>query len=76
MLLHASETWPLTTDDMTRLLRNDNSMVRWICGKKLRDRCSILDLTSRLNISSLPDVMRRNRLRWFGHVKRMDDSKW
>ena len=27
-------------------------------------------------ISSIKDIIRYNRLRWFGHLQRMDEEKW
>ena len=29
-----------------------------------------------MGISSIEDVIRYNRLRWFGHLRRMDEEKW
>jgi len=34
------------------------------------------DLPTRLGIPSLEDVMRHGRLKWFGHVKRMNKGLW
>ena len=34
VLLHTSETLPLNAVDTSRLVRNDNAMIRWICGTK------------------------------------------
>ena len=35
VLLYASETWALKNEDLYRLERNRNSMIRWICSVKL-----------------------------------------
>ena len=29
-----------------------------------------------MGISSIEDVIRYNRPRWFGHLQRMDEGKW
>ena len=76
VLLHASETWAVTTDDTKRLERTDNAMVRWICSTKITDRTPMSELRLRLGIPSLVDILRRGRLRWFGHVKRLEESQW
>ena len=34
------------------------------------------ELRARLGIPSLEDIMRQGRLRWFGHVKRLDENQW
>ena len=35
---HGSLTWAITVDDRSRLARNDNAMVCWICTACLADR--------------------------------------
>ena len=32
VLVYGSETWPMNEDDMQRLVRTENSMVRWMSG--------------------------------------------
>ena len=74
VLLHASVTWAVTSDDCNRLVRNDNAMIRWICSSRLTDKIPTAQLRERLGICSIEDLLRRGRLRWFGHVKRLDDE--
>ena len=76
VLLYASETWAVTADDCNRIVRNDNAMVRWICSSRLTDKISTAQLRERLGIFSIEDLLRQGRLRWFGHVKRLDDESW
>ena len=76
VLLHASVTWALTKEDSNRLIRNDNAMIRWICSTRVIDRIPTETLRARLGISSLEVLLRQGRLRWFGHVKRMDNENW
>ena len=42
-------------------------MISWMCGVKLSDRKASAELLSRLDIESVSDVVRRGRLKWFGH---------
>ena len=51
-------------------------MVRHMCGVTLKDRKSCEELSQRLGIDCVSDVLRRNRLRWFGHVERKNDDDW
>ena len=76
VMLYASETWPVTRDDITRLERNDMMMIRWICSAKLTDRIPSNELRGRLHLSGVEDMLRWGRLRWFGHLQRMDDETW
>ena len=45
-------------------------MVRWMCGVSLKNRKRSVDLKSLLDVQSVDEVVRRGRLRWFGHVER------
>ena len=74
VMLYASETWPLKEEDIQRISRTDMQMVRWMCNISLRDRKSSEELRSRLGIPDIVSVLRQSRLRWFGHVERMDNA--
>ena len=50
--------------------------VRWMCGISLRDRVPSAELRERMGIESVSDAVKRNRLRWLGHVLRKDDDDW
>ena len=51
-------------------------MVRWMCRVLLKERKCSVDLYSLLGVQSLAEVMRRGRLRWFGHVERKSGDDW
>ena len=76
VLLYASETWAATQEDVSRLNRNDMMMIRWICSAKLRDKVPSEELRSRLGLGSIENALRCGRLRWYGHVQRMDPDTW
>ena len=48
VLLHGSQTWPLSVDDLYRLKRCDHVMLRWICVVKLTQPHSTAELRSEL----------------------------
>ena len=73
-MLYGSETWSLKEEDISRISRTDMQMIRWMCHVSLSDRKSSEKLRNRLCIPNIVDVMRQNRLRWYGHVERMDDA--
>lgn len=76
VLVYGSETWAMRVEDLHRLERTERMMVRWMCGVTLKDRKCSEDLLGRLCIASVAEVVRRNRLRWFGHVERMSADNW
>ena len=61
---------------MRTLERTERMMVRWMCGKTLKDKCRTEELRGRLGIEGVADVMRRSRLRWFGHEERKMGEDW
>ena len=73
ILLYASETWPLKIEDIHRLERNGNTIIQWICSVRLSERKSMDELRKMIYICKLTNQVRYNRLRWFGHLERMED---
>ena len=68
--MYGSETWVMKVEDTQKLERTEASMMRWMCGVTLKQRLSNELLRRRLGIDCVSDVVRRGRLRWFGHVER------
>ena len=76
VMLYGSETWPAKEEDIARLHRTDMSMLRWMSHVSLRDRKSSKELLDKFKLQPIRSVMQRGRLRWFGHVERMEDNNW
>ena len=51
-------------------------MIRWMCGVTMRDRYPCDELQAWVGIKPIVDVMRQQRLRWFGHIERREDNSW
>ena len=66
----------MKVEDMQRLERTERLMVRWMCGVTLKNKKSSEELMEYLGIDSVTDVVRRGRLRWFGHVERKSKDDW
>ena len=47
-------------------------LLRWMCGVRLKDQTPNTEVLTRLGLETLETVLRRNRLRWFGHVERRE----
>ena len=79
VMIYGSETWPVKVpkvEDMQGLERAEKMMVRHMCGVTLKARKSSEELRQRLGIESVTEVVRRGRLRWFGHVARKVGDDW
>src|SRR6184192_11591 len=66
----------MKVDDMQRLVRTKNNMVRWMSGVTLKDRRSTEELRRGLGIVGVDRVVRRGRLRWFWHVECKEADDW
>jgi len=51
-------------------------MVRWLCNIKVKDTVPSKELKERLGIDDIILILQQNRLRWYGHVLRKEDTDW
>ena len=73
-LLHASECYALRREDIQRLCRNEQAMLRQMCKVKAEDDVSLYDdLHSRLSFQPFELRLKKNRRRWYGRVERSED---
>jgi hypothetical protein len=74
-LIYGSETWALTENDKSALLRTELRMLRWMVGVSSFDK-SERYLREITNVENIIEVIRNHRLKWYGHVNRMPDTCW
>ena len=74
--MHGSETWPMKVEHEFKMNRTEMSMIRWMCGVKLNDRKKSEELRELLGLEPVSLIIKKNRLRWFGHVELKDDNDW
>ena len=43
VVVHASETWAVRAEEEQRMERNENVMLRWMCGVTLRDKVPMVE---------------------------------
>ena len=70
--MYGNETWTLYPHQERRL---NNFYLRCILGITWRDRITNTAVTKRVQLPSLYSLLRQRRLRWLGHVRRMDDGR-
>ena len=75
-LLYGCKTWPASSEKIPRLTFTDNGMVHWICVVRLEQRIRMQELHKKLGIISVPEEIPWRRLRYFGHLHRMDSNVW
>ena len=76
VLLYGCESWITGAEDLRKLEVAQMSWLRCILGVTLNDRVSNSVIRDRCcNQPKVESVIRKSRLRWFGHVCRMNDSR-
>ena len=59
-----------------KMSRTEMSMIRWMCGVNLNERKKSEELREFLGLEPISLMIKKSRLRWFGHVERKDDNDW
>ena len=67
----AYESWAWIEDKCTEM-----SMIRRMCGVKLNERKKSEELRELLELEPVSLMIKKSRLRWFGHVEQKDDNDW
>ena len=75
-MLHASETWPLTKQNLQHLKPKNRAMIRQICNVKPQDTVTTRsnELLAQLGIEDLDLILKERRVRWYGHVERSNGA--
>jgi hypothetical protein len=76
ILLYGVETWPISTADAQRLETAQMGFIKRICGYPLWEPGpSFQEIRARYQLPSIRTMICYHRLRWFGHVNRLDHSE-
>ena len=74
VLLYGSECWTVRKKEEQILEKTKMRMLRRIKGVTLRDRVKSVDIRKELGVSSVQEKVREMRLRWYGHMQRMEEN--
>ena len=74
-LLYSSETWPMTVANLKRLEAAHHRWQRKILGITWGDKIRNEEIRRRTGMEKIEEVMKRTRLRWLGHLHRMDEDR-
>ena len=75
MLLYSAETWNMTLVNRKKLEAAHRRWLRKILRISWVDRVTNEEVRWRTGQESLETIIRRRRLRWFGHIHRMSSSR-
>jgi len=59
-----------------KMNRTEINMLRWMCAVKLNERKKSEELRELLGLEPVSLMIKKSRLRWFGHDERKDDNDW
>ena len=74
-LLYGSETWTTYARQERRLNSFHMRCLRRILGISWEDKVPNTEVLSRANLPTMYTLLRQRRLRWLGHVRRMDNGR-
>jgi len=74
-LLYGSETWVVTAREIRRLEVFHLKCLRTILGITMRDHKRNEDILAETSQLIMAEIMTSTRLRWLGHVARMNDDR-
>ncbi|CAH1226359.1 CD209 [Branchiostoma lanceolatum] len=74
-LLYGSETWSTYAKQENRLNAFHMRCMRRILGISWKDKVTNTEVLSRAGLPTLFTLLRQRRLRWLGHVRRMEDGR-
>ena len=73
VLLYGCQLWALKKCEGELLERTEMRMLRWMLGVRRLDKISNERIRKRAGVVGLKEKMQEYRLRWLGHVHRMDE---
>ena len=74
-LLHGSEAWTTYAKQEKRLNSFDLRCLRRILGTSQKDKVPTTEVLSPAGLPSMFTLFKQRRLRWLGHVNRMEDRR-
>lgn len=75
IITYGAETWVMKAREESRLQAAEMRFLRSMIGKTRRDRVRNVDVRKRIDVERLQERAERTRLKWYGHVRRMDENR-
>ena len=72
-MLYGAETWATTKAIEKKICSCDHWMMRHMALVRWEDRVTT-KAVRRCAVKDIMDVLKRNKLRWYGHVRRRDND--
>ena len=76
ILTYGSEAWSLTTKTESQIQAAEMRVLRMIRGVTRLDKMRNTQIREDLHVISILKFVEKNKLRWYGHVKRMNNNRY
>ena len=76
ILIYGHESWTLTSRTKSKVQAAEMKVLRLIKGVTRLDRIRNESIRNELEVEDVLRVVERGQLRWYGHVKRMDEDRY
>jgi len=73
-MLYGTETWATTKAIEKKICSCGQRMLRHMAHVWWENRVATEEVRRRCGVKDIMDVLKRNRLRWYGHVRRRDND--
>jgi len=75
ILLYSAELWPIKVTSMKKLEAAHHRWQRKILGVTWKDKLKNEEIRTRTGLQKVETIIMERRLRWLGHVMRMDNDR-
>ena len=75
VMLYRAETWSTTKAIERKICSCDQRMLRYMAHVRWENRVTTEEVRRRCGVKDIIDVLKRNRLRWYDHVRRRDNDR-
>ena len=76
ILTYGHESWTLTTKTRSQIQAAEMRVLRLIKGVTRLDKLRNEDIRRELEVEEILKFVERGQLRWYGHVKRMEENRY
>ena len=73
-MTYGAECWTMRKKNDMLMNKTEMKMLRWIQGVSLRDGIRNEEISEAATVQAITTHLMQKRLRWYGHVRRRDDS--
>ena len=73
-MMYGSECWALKKSGENAMAMAEMKMLRWSCGFTKLDKIRNTKIRAKLNATPIGEKLQQQRLRWYGHVERRDET--